>query len=208
MSRASTSTGTTAASSAHLEACLARLPCDREGAINELTALVYGRFRMLTGRILSQQFPDLQGQTDDVWHEALLKLRTALRNESVVPATAKELSGLAARHIRFALYDMVQRFRQGRTCMPLADDSGSAVPGLELEQSTFDPEILAAWSEFHKSIECLAPDLRDVIDLLFYDGLSQQEAAQILDVPVTTVQGRWRSAKVRLAMSGLACLPD
>ncbi len=50
--------------------------------------------------------------------------------------------------------------------------------------------------------------MRQVVDLLFFGGFSQQEAAETLGVPLTTVQWRWRTVKIKLALAGSDFLPD
>ena len=196
--------------STRIESCLARFEQDPGGAFEELINLVYERFRRLTAHILNQQFPDLHGQTDDAWHDALLKLRTALNNEKVAPRTRKELCGLAARHIRFALTDLVNRYRRDDQHAGIDDaaDSRQKQVNIAVQYTTFNPAHLAAWTEFQSRIQDLDPDLREVIDLLFFGGLSQQEAADVLNLPLTTVQWRWRTAKIRLALAGGDILPD
>ena len=54
--------------------------------------------------------------------------------------------------------------------------------------------------DLHEQVDALPDKEREVVDLLFFLGLSQQEAADVLRVPLTTVQGRWRSARVKLSM--------
>lgn len=191
-----------------IEECLARFRENREAAIDELTGLIYDRFRALTGRILSRQFPVLHGQTDDACHDALLRLHTALRNENVAPHNQRELCGLAARHIRFALHDLVSRHRRAAQQFPEPpDQSAQSLGQFAVELTTFDPERLAAWTEFQEGVQRLDAELREVIDLVLYGGLTHQEAADALGVPLTTVQWRWRAVKVRLALAGAECLP-
>lgn len=48
------------------------------------------------------------------------------------------------------------------------------------------------------SIMKLPEDLKKVIILYYYTGLSQKEIADVLDVPVKTVEGRIRRAKQKL----------
>ncbi len=193
-----------------IESCLAKFEDDSDGAFDELAGIVYDQFRRLTAHILNQQFPDLHGQTDDAWHNALLKLRTALKSENVAPRTKQELCGLAARHIRFALMDLVKRYRRDDKHVGIEEprDSDQQQVNVAVEQSTFDPARLAAWTEFQESIEALEPELRQVVDLLLFGGLSQQAAAEILGVPLTTLQWRWRTAKIRMTISGGEFLPD
>jgi RNA polymerase sigma factor (sigma-70 family) len=72
--------------------------------------------------------------------------------------------------------------------------AGAPDPG----QLTHDPHELAAWSEFHQQVAALPAAERQVVDLLWYQDLSQPEAADVLGVDVSTVKRRWRSARLRL----------
>jgi RNA polymerase sigma-70 factor (ECF subfamily) len=65
------------------------------------------------------------------------------------------------------------------------------------------PEDVAA-SDFeafkvHAAVDALPPRERDVIELAYFDGLSQREVADRLDVPLGTVKTRTRSGLARLA---------
>src|SRR5262245_58654043 len=60
------------------------------------------------------------------------------------------------------------------------------------------PSGLAEWCELHEQIDRLAEPEREVVDLLFYQGLTQAEAAALLDVTVRTVQRRWHTALLQL----------
>jgi RNA polymerase sigma-70 factor (ECF subfamily) len=44
----------------------------------------------------------------------------------------------------------------------------------------------------------LPDEEREVVNLLFYGGLTQQEAARVLGVSLRTVKRRWQSARCRL----------
>ena len=55
-----------------------------------------------------------------------------------------------------------------------------------------------AWGEFHEAVGALPEDERDVFDLLWYQGLTRQEAAALLEVSAKTVQRRWQAACLRL----------
>ena len=84
-----------------------------------------------------------------------------------------------------------------RADVPLGGNSSS--PGfVPRESSTFAPDKLAAWTEFHKRVEELLDEQRAVFDLLWYEELTQEEAANLLGVSVPTVKRRWRDAKLTL----------
>jgi RNA polymerase sigma-70 factor (ECF subfamily) len=44
----------------------------------------------------------------------------------------------------------------------------------------------------------LPDETRKIVDLLFYQGLSQAEAAAVLETSERTVQRRWQSARLAL----------
>ena len=64
--------------------------------------------------------------------------------------------------------------------------------------ATHEPCSLAQWSELHQHIGGLPEEEREVVGLLFYQGLSQAEVAEVLNVSVRTVQRRWHAALCRL----------
>jgi RNA polymerase sigma-70 factor (ECF subfamily) len=74
-----------------------------------------------------------------------------------------------------------------------------------VSDDTYEPTRLAYWSEFHLRVQSLDAELRDVMDIVWYQGLSQAEAANILNVSERTVQRRWRQACLELhdALNGL-----
>jgi RNA polymerase sigma-70 factor (ECF subfamily) len=54
------------------------------------------------------------------------------------------------------------------------------------------------WSEFHAQVDGLPREERDVFDLLWYQGLTQAEAAAVLEISLRTVKRRWLAARVGL----------
>ena len=67
-----------------------------------------------------------------------------------------------------------------------------------LQRRASEPEDLSAWSLFHEQVERLPDELRETFNLLYYEGLSQEESANVLGVSVSTVKRRWQEARVRL----------
>ena len=57
------------------------------------------------------------------------------------------------------------------------------------------PEDLEGWSAFHAQVEGLPDEEREVVGLLYYEGLTQEEAAAVLGVGLRTVKRRWQSAR-------------
>ena len=54
------------------------------------------------------------------------------------------------------------------------------------------------WRSVHFALEALSPEHRQVIELAYYQGLSQSEIAEVLGWPLGTVKTRLRSAMERL----------
>src|SRR5262249_8460459 len=78
------------------------------------------------------------------------------------------------------------------------DDSRAGPAAWEPADESGDPTRLARWSEFHRKIETLPEEEREVFDLVWYQGLSQAEAADLLQVSERTIKRRWQSARLKL----------
>src|SRR5262249_10094354 len=77
------------------------------------------------------------------------------------------------------------------------DDSSRPGPEEKADLS-HEPCSLAQWTELHRQIEALPDDEREVVELLYYQGLSQAEASEVLHVSVRSVQRRWHTALCKL----------
>jgi len=54
------------------------------------------------------------------------------------------------------------------------------------------------WRSMYFAVQSLHPHLRQVIELAFYQGLSQSEIAEVLGWPLGTVKTRLRAAMEKL----------
>jgi RNA polymerase sigma factor (sigma-70 family) len=99
---------------------------------------------------------------------------------------------LAAQRIRWLLIDLArQTDRAGR---PTRVDRH---PVQSYENSTrSDPPSVVA--ELYQQIECLPTHEREVVDLLYFHGLSQTETATHMGVTERTVRRYWTIARARL----------
>jgi RNA polymerase sigma factor (sigma-70 family) len=128
-------------------------------------------------------------QTDDVLQKALIRLHAALNG--VQPADVRTYYGLAARQIRWVLRDLAGEKTAARFV------NYTPTPP-ECEDETAEPRDLEQWSAFHETIEGLDEEDREMFDLLFYEGLTQEEAAEVLQTSIRTVRRRWQRARLRL----------
>src|SRR5262249_55180455 len=135
-------------------------------------------------------------ETADVLQNATLRLLRAL--EAVRPTSVAEFFRLAGRQIRRELIDLSRHhfgpLGAGAHEQALAVEGETTTRPLDVPAETHDPSELAQWREFHELIERLPQDERDVFDLLWYQELTQAEAAEILGVSIPTIKRRWLSA--------------
>jgi RNA polymerase sigma factor (sigma-70 family) len=195
----------------YVQACLDRIRGGDEAARGELLSCACERLRKLARKML-KGYPNVRRweQTDDVLQNAAIRLHRTLQQLPV--PTALDFFRLAALNIRRELLDLARRYYgpQGQgahhdTWGPgdpstTRSDAGPAAP----PEPAHDPARLAVWGELHERIAALPDEEREVFDLLWYQGLSQAEAAGLLNVSERTLKRRWQGARLKLheAMQG------
>jgi RNA polymerase sigma-70 factor (ECF subfamily) len=185
-------------SSSALQHWLERLSAGDPAARNGLIRHAQERLRRLTRQML-RRFPDVRHweQTSDVFQNVLLRLDRALRDVSL--PTALDFLNLAAVLIRRELIDLARRYfgphGLGANQEPPGQD-GAAPP--EPTDSSGDPQKLALWYELHCQIAALPAEDRELFELLYYQGLTQAAAAEVLNISLRTLKRRWQGARLRL----------
>jgi RNA polymerase sigma-70 factor (ECF subfamily) len=189
-----------------IQACLDQLRQGDDSARSALLECACERLTRLARKML-KGFPRVQRweQTDDVLQNALVRLRRAL--EITSPESVRSFLNLAAVQIRRELIDLARHY-DGPTGMAAHHESqipsdGSRESPVERVAPTDrnDPELLEAWSRFHRCVESLTDEDREVFDLLWYQGLTQGEAAEVLGLSEKTINRRWVAARMRLGMA-------
>jgi RNA polymerase sigma-70 factor (ECF subfamily) len=177
-------------------------PAAAAEARDEVIHHACGRLEALTRRML-RHYPRLRRweQTADVLQNALLRLHRSLA--TVRPDTAAQFYGLAAAQIRRELIDLARHHfgPEGAAAHHHTDGDGrpgDAVRVASQQDPAGEPATLDEWTEFHEAVQRLPEPEREVFDLLWYQGLTQGEAATVLGVTERTVKNRWRSAKLEL----------
>jgi RNA polymerase sigma factor (sigma-70 family) len=194
-----------------LQGCIDAVNAGQAGARDRLLAHTQGRLLLAARGLLHGRFGRLQAfeQTGDVVNELNLRLlenweRIWQGNGSVT--TLVEYFRRVSRVMRDVLSDMLRK-----VCghdydrphpVPLDESAGSgdeeAGGRCDPATDTLDPRQLAIWGEFHQKVEKLPPKLRDAIDLLWYQGLPQAEAAALLGLPLPTLKHHWMKARLQL----------
>jgi RNA polymerase sigma-70 factor (ECF subfamily) len=195
-----------------LQHYLDRLQAGDESARKELLGGVCERLGRLTQTMLRDyRRVKRWEQTDDVLQSALLRLYRAL--ETVTPATLREFYRLAALQVRRELIDLARHYfgpeSPGAHYESVADAPGAqASPLADPADSTYRPDRLADWAEFHEQASNLPAEEQEVFDLVWYQELTHAEAAALLDVSTKTVQRRWHAACLRLHEALGGALPQ
>lgn len=191
--------------SVRLQVALDRLAAGDAAARDDLIAAACARLERLARKML-RDYPGVRRweETGDVFQDAAVRLHRALA--TVRPAGVLDFYRLAALQVRRVLIDLARHHygpegggANHASGIARPDQSGDGPPPAhEGADQSLDGGRLAAWTEFHAAIDRLPEEERAVTDLLFYQGLSQEEAAEVLGVTDRTVRQRWRDARIRL----------
>jgi RNA polymerase sigma-70 factor (ECF subfamily) len=200
--------------SMQIQGWINRLQAGDESARRELLNSACERLTRLTRKML-QSYPRLKRweQTDDVLQNALLRLYRSLAE--VKPTTTAAFFRLAAVNVRRELLDLAKHYfgpcglgAQHQTVQALTPSQEDNPQANEPSARSPDPGSLASWTEFHARIEQLPDEEREVFDLLWYQELSQVEAAALLNISERTIKRRWAAARLALHQLVGGTLPD
>src|SRR5438874_7474288 len=179
-----------------------RLQAGDQTARNELIGHADERLRRLTRKMLRAS-PRVKRweDTDDVLQNALLRLWKALHQTT--PRSASHFFALAALQIRRQLIDLARQYygpegMGAKHASQVQGDDSANAPQAARADSTLEPSQLAMWTEFHQRVDTLPEQEREVFDLLWYQGLTQDEAAGLLNISEATLKRRWLAARLRL----------
>jgi RNA polymerase sigma factor (sigma-70 family) len=181
-----------------LQRCLDRMHAGDPTARDELLRHSRDRLCVLTRRML-WRFPNVRRweETDDILQQTLVRLDRML--DRVEVASTRDFLRLAATNIRRLLIDYARHYGGPRGlganhATPDADASDDRSPG----HAAPEAEAMLGWGEFHERVSTLPEEEAEAFELLWYHELTQEEAAEVLGLSVSTVKRRWQSARVRL----------
>jgi RNA polymerase sigma-70 factor (ECF subfamily) len=160
-------------------------------ALDQLMPLVYGELRRLAGRYLNREREGHTFETQDLIHEAFLRL---IDQRQVDWRSRAHFFAIAAQMMRRILVDHARRrgsLRHGGDVRQLMLDE---VPDLAAHRGEDLLALDEALSELAQSDESLAR----VVELRFFGGLEHDEIASLLGVSNPTVRRRWRVARAWL----------
>lgn len=128
------------------------------------------------------------GRGDDAAQETLIQVLRDLR-------TLRDPSALRAFVRRIAVREAVRHARRGRAEARAAGDT-AGLESSELPAATIDPGLSA---DVRAVLDALAPEQRAILLLRDLEGLSEQEAAEVLGVAKGTVKSRLFRAREAFA---------
>lgn len=185
-----------------LQSMLERLLAGDPRAKELLITRAYDRLLTLTRQLLGS-FGRVRAEeeTAGVLNDAYLRLHAAL--DEVKPTSVRQFIGLAALELRRVLLDRVRKMQgRGRAARPKqvgfespdAAGGGAAEPGVDGDESRLGTVL-----DLLSAVETLPDDEREVVDLKYFQGLTEAEAGKVLGVHEDTVKRRWAKARIRLA---------
>ncbi len=190
------------ADSSHVTALLAQLRQGNEAAKNELVTLVYPELRRIAGRYMRQERSGHTLRTTGLVNEVYLRL---FGSKDVGWQNRAHFFGAVAREMRHILVDYA-RARNAKKR-----------PGghVQISLSDIDPaagepdEDLVALDEALWQLEAIDARASRVVELRFFTGLTEHEAAEALEISVATLKRDWNFAKAWLfdRLNGPAAKP-
>jgi RNA polymerase sigma factor (TIGR02999 family) len=153
--------------------------------------LVYDELRRLARHYLSRERADHTLQATALVHEAFLRL---VDQTHVTWQNRAHFFGIAAQMMRRILVNHAEAHKaekRGGYARKLAlDDAVSFADEREVDLVALDDAL--------KTLEKIDPQKCRIVELRFFGGLTIAEAAEALEVSVTTVERNWRLAKAWL----------
>jgi len=161
-------------------------------AAARLMELVYRELHQMASREMRRERGEHTLQTTALVHEAYIRLCGA---QHIQWHDRAHFFAVAAQQLRRVLVDYARRFRSekrggGKVCATLFDADNAAWQ--------LDERLLAVHTAL-KQLETLDRRAAKVIELRFFGGLTENEAAEALEISITTLKRDWDFARSWLA---------
>ena len=176
-----------------ITAILARWRSGDAAAANELAELVYSDLHRLAAREMRRERGEHTLQTTALLHEAYLRILGPGPSEWKDRA---HFFAFAAQQLRRVLVDHARRSKSEKrggdvVKFSLLDSDGGGIPAFDARQF--------ALNEALTRLEELDPRAVKVVELRYFAGLTEAEAADVLGISVATLKRDWDFAKTWLA---------
>jgi RNA polymerase sigma factor (TIGR02999 family) len=153
-----------------------------------LLALVYRDLLLLARNRMANLPPGQTLRPRDLVHEAYLRISAEKR----APFEGRKHFFFAAAR---AMHDiLVEQARRKASQKRGGNVKRTAIEGLDIAIKAPADDILA----LHGALENLDEHQRQIVDLRFFAGLTMEETARIVDVPLRSLGRQWRYIRARL----------
>jgi len=162
-------------------------------ALDELMPLVHAELRRLAGRYLRREVRAHTLQPTALVNEAYLRL---VGEKGMEWENRAHFYGIAARRMRQILVEHARAKRREKRGGPGAEYMLS-LSAVDRETRREDVNLLAL-DDALRALEKVDPRKCRVVEMLYFGGLTMEEAAEALGVSDRTVKRDWRLAKAWL----------
>jgi RNA polymerase sigma factor (TIGR02999 family) len=165
---------------------LQRWQTGTDGALEELTRLVYDDLRRLAARYLRDENPGHTLQATALVHELFLRI-----------SSVQEIDWKGRGHFISVAAQMMRRILIDHARKRLAAKRDSGQFAGPTEATARDPSVL----DVDRALEKLAVDYprhAKIVELRFFGGLDAPEIAQVMDLSLRKVERDWHFAKAWL----------
>jgi RNA polymerase sigma-70 factor, ECF subfamily len=167
---------------------LALMKAGNSEARAELLRLVYDELRTIAAYHMNRERPDHTLQPTALLHEAYMRL---LQRHSQEWDGRAHFFAVASKEMRRVLVDHAREHNAAKR--------GGGAQRIDLNEalaySASHAEEMLALDQALDRLAAIKPKAAEVVELLFFAGLTQDEASAVLGCDVRTVKRRWEFAK-------------
>jgi RNA polymerase sigma-70 factor (ECF subfamily) len=160
-------------------------------ALNRLMPLVYAELRQVADAYLRNERPGITLQPTALVHEAYIRL---IKQDQPDFRSRAHFLGIASHIMRQILIDHARLRNAGKR--------GGGMPKYSLDEAwnaaAERPSILLALDDALCQLERKDPRKTKLIEMRFFGGLTAEESAEVLELPVEKVRGELRVAQAWL----------
>lgn len=161
-------------------------------AIDDIVALLYPDLRRMARAKLAANDTITLLDTTSMVHEVYLKLHHAARIDADCRG---QFMAYAAQAMRSVIVDFARKRRAERRGGGVAD---ATLATAILDGSPSTDDDVERVDEALKELEKTDPRLKQVVEMRFFGGLTEEEIAQALGASVSTVHREWTKARTLL----------
>jgi RNA polymerase sigma factor (TIGR02999 family) len=162
-----------------------------ESASHRLFELTYAELKRLAHSSLRRRGGSAELDTTTLVHESFLRLAG---REGYAPADKRAFYAYVGRVMRSVVIDEVRArhaHKRGGSQVFVTLSTG-------VEEQALDGTRLLAIDDALSALGKLAPELKDLVEMRYFAGLTVQEIGDVLGKPLRSVEREWQKARLLL----------